>query len=227
MRFLFAALVMLVAAGCGRGPDTDALKTGVGERIAQALPPATVSVAAFARRGSQSDTKAPAGETRRIVYFDAELKLERDFDFGAWDAPGVAGLVSALGAGPKGLTGVTSGGNKAGDVVRVHGTALYRQDGGRWAVVTTGAFRPTVAPAYATNAPQGAAAILDAMRKVTDSVVRDASPEQIAIVEEELTAAHASIRARLARATDGYAIAAGPEHGQYVRLALALAGTSG
>ena len=109
MRILVAILLTLVAAGCSRGPDTDALKAGVSERIAQALPPGPVAVASFARRGSQSDTKAPAGETRRIVYFDAELKLERDFDFGAWDAPGVAGLVSALGAGPKGITGIKSG----------------------------------------------------------------------------------------------------------------------
>ena len=110
----------------------------------------------FERRGSQSDTKAPAGETRRIVYFDAELKLERDFDFGAWDSPGVAGIVSALGAGPKGIVGITSGGNKAGDVVRAHGTALYKREGDGWVPVAAGGYRPTAAPAYATNAPQGA-----------------------------------------------------------------------
>jgi TRAP transporter TAXI family solute receptor len=222
MRALIAAFVLLAAAGCSRGPGTDALKSGLGERIAQALPPGTVALASFSRRGSQSDTKAPAGETRRIVYFDAELKLERDFDFGAWDAPGVAGLVSALGAGPKGITGITSGGNKAGDVLRAHGAALYKREGDRWAVVASGGFRPTVAPSYATNAPQGAAAILDAMRKVMESVQKDASPEQIAVIEEELAAAHSTIRARLARVAAGYAIAAGPEHGQYLRFVQAL-----
>jgi len=224
MRAFFAVLLVLAAAGCSRGPATDALKAGVGERIAQALPPGTVTLASFARRGSQSDTKAPAGETRRIIYFDAELKLERDFDFGSWDAPGVAGLVSALGAGPKGITGITSGGNKAGDVLHAHGAALYKREGDRWAAVAAGGFRPTAAPAYATNAQQGPAAILDAMRKVMDSVMRDASPGQIAIIEQELAAAHANIRARLARTTKGYGIAAGAEHGQYLRFAQALAG---
>src|SRR5690606_29475662 len=34
------------------------------------------------------------------------------------------------------------------------------------------------------------------------------------------------IRARLARAADGYAIAAGPEHGQYLRFVRALSGTA-
>ena len=94
---------VLALAGCGGGPDADALKNG---RRASAsprrCPPAPSRSPTLERRGSQSDTKAPAGETRRIVYFDAELKLERDFDFGAWDSPGVAGLVSALGAGPEG-----------------------------------------------------------------------------------------------------------------------------
>jgi TRAP transporter TAXI family solute receptor len=222
MRALLAILLILAAAGCSRGPATDALKSGVGERIAQALPPGTVTLSSFARRGSQSDTKGPAGETRRIVYFDAELKLERDFDFGAWDAPGVAGLVSALGAAPKGITGITSGGNKAGDVLRAHGTVLYRREGSAWVAVASGGYRPTVAPAYATSSSQGAAAILDAMRKIMESINRDASPEQAAVIEEELAAAHATIRARLARVTEGYAIAAGPENGQYLRFAQAL-----
>jgi TRAP transporter TAXI family solute receptor len=224
---LAASILALALAGCGSGPDADALKQGVAERLAQALPAGTVALAALERRGSQSDTKAPAGEARRIVYFDAELKLERDFDFGAWDSPGVAGLVSALGAGPKGITGITAGGNKAGDVVRAHGTALYRHDAGQWVGAVAGGHSPSTAPAYATNEAQGAAAVLEAMRKVIESVPKDGAPAQRAVIEEELTAAHAAIRARLARAADGYAIAAGPEHGQYLRFAQALADIKG
>ena len=222
-----AFLLVLGLAACGGGPDVDALRKGVDERLAQALPGGTVVLTAIDRRGSQSDTKAPAGEARRIVYFDVELKLARDFDFGAWDAPGVAGLVSALGAGPKGIAGISSGGNRAGDVVRAHGTALYKREGANWVAVVTGGYRPSAAPAYATNAPQGAAAILDAMRKVIDSVPKDAAPAQRAVIEEELTAAHAAIRSRLARAADGYAIAAGPERGQYLRFAQALSEIAG
>ena len=225
MRVLATVLIVLALAGCSSGPDAAALRKGVEERIAQALPAGTVSLAALQRRGSQSDTRAPAGETRRIVYFDADLKLARDFDFGAWDSPGVAGLVSALGAGPRGITGITSGGNKTGDVVRAHGTALYKRDGGSWVPVVAGGYRPPEAPAYATNAPQGPAAVLEAMRKVIDSVPQ--GPAQRAVIEEELTAAYATIRARLARVSEGYSIAAGPEHGQYLRFAQALAAGDG
>jgi TRAP transporter TAXI family solute receptor len=216
-----SALLLVVLAGCGGGPDREALQAGVKQRLAEALPAGTLTLADLERRGSQADNKAPAGETRRTVYYDAELRLERDFDFGAWDGPGVAGLVSALGAGPKGISGIISGGNKAGDVLRAHGTALYKRDAGRWVAVASGAFRPAPAPAYATNEPQGAAAILEAMRSVVESVPRDASPAQRAVIDQELNAAYASIRARLARAADGYGIAAGPENGQYLRFARA------
>ncbi|AGW94734.1 MULTISPECIES: TAXI family TRAP transporter solute-binding subunit [Cupriavidus] len=219
---LFALLATAWLAGCGGGPPAEGIRTGLNERLAQALPPGTVELVGIDRRGSQSDTKAPAGETRRVVYFDAELKLLRDYDFGAWDSPGVAGLVSALGSGPRGITGITSGGNKAGDIIRAHGTALYKREGERWVSVLPAGYRPAEAPAVATNAPSGPAAILDAMRKVIESVQKDASPAQRAIIEQELTTAHANIRARLARANEGYAIAAGAEHGQYLRFAQAL-----
>lgn len=225
-RGLLVAAATLWLAACGGGPDVSAVRNGVGERLSQALPAGTIEVADFARRGSQADIKAPSGETRRIVYFDTELRLKRDFDFGAWDAPGVAGLVSALGAGPKGISGITSGGNKAGDIIRAHGTALYRREGDNWVAVSAGGYRPAEAPAYATNATQGPTAILDAMRKVVDAAQQSASPAEQAVVQQELQAAYATIQARRARLDAGYAIAAGAEHGQYLRLAQAMAATS-
>lgn len=139
----------------------------------------------------------------------------------------MAGLVSALGAGPKGITGIASGGNKAGDLIGAHGTALYRREGDRWASVAPSGYRPSTAPAYATNAARGPAAILEAMREVIESVPSGASPAQREAIEQELLTAHAAIRGRLARLADGYAIAAGPEHGQYLRLAIALSDGKG
>lgn len=220
---LLAALSLLLLAACSAGPDGDVLRKDIEARLAQALPEGTVSMVSFSRLGSQKDAKAPSGETRRIVYFDAELKLERAYDFGAWDSPGVAGLVSAMGGGPRGLVGIESGGNQAGDVLRAHGTALYKREGDAWVAVAPGGFKPSEAPSIATNAPtRGPAAMLDALRKVIDSAPKDLSPMQTAVIEEELANANASIRSRLARASDGYAIAAGPEHGQYLRFARAV-----
>ena len=222
MRRLLLVLLALLLAACTGGPDSQALRRDVETRVAQALPDGALVLQDMQRRGSQRDPKAPAGETRRVVYYDATFRVARDLDFGAWDAPGVAGLVSALGAGPKGVSGIQSGGNKAGDVVRAHGTALYRQDGQQWVAVGGSGFRPAQAPTYATNAAGGPAAMLDEMRKVIESIPKETAPASMAVVQEELAAAQAAIRARLARASAGYAIAAGPEHGQYLRFARAL-----
>ncbi|WP_422650159.1 Transporter periplasmic component [Cupriavidus sp. H18C1] len=224
---LFALIVASLLAGCERGPDADALRKDVTARLAQALPPGTVEVADLRRQGSQTDRRGPPGEDRRVVYFDAELKLTRDFDFGAWDAPGVAGLISALGAAPKGVQGIALGGNKAGDIIRAHGAAVYREENGRWVPVVSGGYRPVTAPAYAASAPQGAAAMLEAVRRIVESVPAESSPEQHAMITQELAAAHASIRARLARAKQGYPLAAGAEGGQYLRFAQALAANPG
>ena len=228
MRALLNVLAIFILAGCGAGPDETALKKDVAERVAQALPAGTVTIATFERRGSQSDTKAPSGETRRIIYYDTELKLDRDFDFGAWDSPGVAGIVSALGTGPKGIVGITSGGNKAGDRVLAHGTALYKREGNTWVPIVSGGFAPTDPPSYATGAPQGGAiGMIDQMRTVVQNVPKDISPATRALIEQEIALANASIRAALARATQGYAIAAGAEHGQYFRFAQALSDPKG
>lgn len=222
LRILTALFFVFALAACSHGPGDEDLRRDVAAHLAEAVPGDTLSLDFFARRGSQADIRTEAEEARRIVYFDVRLKLERDFDFGAWDGPGLAGLVSALGTGPRGIAGVTNGGNKAGDIISAHGTAVYQQAGERWVMQTSGAYRPAEAPAYATNAPVGAAAILDAMRKVIDAVPHEGTQDQRAVVEQELAAAYATIRARLVRINDGYAIAAGPEHGQYLLFAKAL-----
>lgn len=219
----FAALV----AGCGGGPDRDTLAKDVEARLAGSLPEGTVSMTSLTRRGSQVDTKAPAGETRRTVYFETVLEVKKDVDFGAWDKPGVAGLVSSLGAGPKGVTGITTGGNRAGDRIVVRGTATYRKDGAGWASVAPHGHSPATAPSYATAAAAGPAAILQSMRESIDALPANATSQQIDAIQRELLAARAAIRGRLARMKDGYPFAAGPEHGQYLRLAQALSATPG
>ncbi|NGM88976.1 TAXI family TRAP transporter solute-binding subunit [Parapusillimonas sp. SGNA-6] len=224
MRALFACLILALLSACSFGPDTDALRADVSTRLAQALPGGDVELTGLQRRGSQADTESGHGEERRIVYFDAELKVMRDMDFGAWNAPGIAGLISALGAAPKGIEGIVSGGNKTGDVIRVHGTARYRFDDGQWVAVLPAGYQPPIAPAFVSGQQDDPRTILAALHKVVDAFPRDTSPAHHAAIEEELAAAQATIRARLARISNGYAIAAGAEHGQYLRVARALFG---
>ena len=223
MRALIASLFLVFLAACNTGPDADIVRQDVNQRLEQALPDGVAKLVDLERRGSQKDTRAAADETRRIIYFDAELELVRDINFGAWNAPGLSGLISALGAGPKGIQGVKSGGNKAGDIITAHGTALYLEHEGAWAPFIPAGYQPAIAPGFVSGNDHTSAA-LAALRRVAELFPRDTSPEQNAVITQELAAAQTSIQARLARLSDGYAIAAGAEHGQYLRVARALFG---
>ena len=108
--------------------------------------------------------------------------------------------MSALGAGPKGIVGITSGGNKAGDRVLAHGTALYKREGDKWAPTVSAGFAPDRRSRYATTAPQGGAiGMIDQMRTVVQNVPKDLSPAARALIEQELAAANAAIRRGRAR----------------------------
>ncbi|MGV2907957.1 TRAP transporter substrate-binding protein, partial [Achromobacter sp. AGC25] len=105
----------LVLAACGRAPDTDALRADVERGLNATYGQGVFRIAELTRMGSAADSNAPPGETRRVVYYDVELDLGRDIALGAWDQPGAASLVTLLGAGPRSISGVKSGGNQTGD----------------------------------------------------------------------------------------------------------------
>ncbi|WP_298926353.1 TAXI family TRAP transporter solute-binding subunit [uncultured Ramlibacter sp.] len=228
MRRLAVLLLLSLLAACSRGPDPKALQQDVAGRLAVALPAELLVLADMARRGSQSDPKAPAGQERRIIYFDADLKLNKDYDFGGWESPGVAGVVSAMGTGPKGLVGVVNGGNKAGDVIRAHGSATYKREGESWVLVAPPGHGLVTAPEFASGAPRPAPEkMLEAMRGAIANAPPETSAATREVILQELEGAHAAIQARLARAAQGYAIAAGASGGQYLRLAQSLDGSRG
>jgi TRAP transporter TAXI family solute receptor len=215
-------MAMLVLASCERAPSADQLAADVSQRISEAFGD-TLAVADVSRRGAANDVGAPSGDTRRIIYFDLSLNVRRDLDLGSWDTPGAASLVSMLGAGPKGVYGVKSGGNKAGDVIRAHGSAIYRQDSGRWQIVAAAGFSPTAAPATDNQArPPATERLMAALQATIRSLPPGTAPGSRDIIEDELARAVNNIQARLAHAQAGYAIAAGPEQGQYLRLVRAL-----
>jgi TRAP transporter TAXI family solute receptor len=221
---LFLVLLVLLVAGCARQPDEAQLRSEVEARVAAALPADTVEIAAFRRHGSQRDATAPVGVARRLLYYDVDLRVRRAYDFGAWDATGVAGLITALGAGPRGLAGVKPGGNGAGDIIRAHGTLLFERTGARWQAVAPQGYEPAPAPALATGSPASVSdRLIAAIRQTMAGAPPEASASVHAALEEELRDAYAAVSARIARFERGYAIAAGPEGGQYLSLVQAYA----
>ncbi|MBV8400494.1 MAG: TAXI family TRAP transporter solute-binding subunit, partial [Acetobacteraceae bacterium] len=225
MTRLAALLVLLLGlAACGRGPDAEQVRQDLENRISQVFSPGTFEVVWFDERGSSADSNSPPGENRRVVYYETRLKLTRDVDFGAWNTPGAASLVTLMGAGPKGIRGVISGGNQAGDEIRAFGTAVYRPDGGGWKEIAPAGFTPPVVPALVTISPPPASEqLLANLREIATASPAGSTPAGQAIIDQELSRSLATIQARLSRITQVYAIAAGPERGQYARLVQALA----
>jgi TRAP transporter TAXI family solute receptor len=222
MRGLALAVLLLLAA-CGGGPEPDQLRRDLTQRLGAAFQPGTFEVVALNPRGGSDDVAAPAGEARRVVYYDVTLRLTRDVDFGGWDTPGVASLVTVLGAGPKGVRGTRPGGNRAGDEIVAYGTALYRQAEDGWREVVPAGFSPPVAPSLGEiTAPTATGRLLTALQALVQAFPAGTSPAAQAVIDQELSQAVATIQSRLLRLSNGFPIAAGPEGGQYVRFVQAL-----
>ena len=158
-----------------------------------------------------------------MVYYDVELDLGRDIALGAWDQPGAASLVTLLGAGPRSISGVKSGGNQAGDRIVAHASAIYRQDGDAWKLVTPAGFKAAEAPSLDTGAPPPVTRqLLDTLDQITHSVAYSASSTAQHVVQQELERSVSRINGRLARMQQGYPLAGGPDRGEYVAFARAL-----
>ncbi|MEN5167291.1 MULTISPECIES: TAXI family TRAP transporter solute-binding subunit [Achromobacter] len=221
-RYLLIALCLLLAA-CGRAPDTDALRADVERVLASTYGDGLFRITELKRMGSASDSTAPAGETRRVVYYDVELGVGRDIALGAWDQPGAASLVTLLGAGPRSISGVKSGGNQAGDRIVAHASAIYRQEGDDWKLVTPAGFKAAEAPSLDTGAPPPVTKrLLDTLDQITHSVAYSASSTAQHVVQQELERSVARINGRLARLQQGYPLAGGPDRGEYLAFARAL-----
>lgn len=224
-RLFFLGLVLAVLAACGGQPEADQLRSDVDQQLAQVYGQDAFEIVELNRLGSAVDSSAPAGETRRVVYYDIELKARKDIELGGWDQPSVASMVTVLGAGPQSITGVLSGGNRAGDIFQAHASAIYRQDDqGRWQLVAPAGVTPSRAPSFETGAPPPVAQrLLKTLDDITSSVARDGSSTAQRIVQQELQRSVARINGRLTRMQQGYPFAAGADGGEYLAFARALA----
>lgn len=221
-RLILLALCLMLAA-CGRAPDSDVLRADVGRGLAATYGQDLFRIAELKRMGSAVDSTAPAGESRRVVYYDVELEVARDVALGAWDQPGAASLVTLLGAGPRSISGVKSGGNQAGDRIVAHASAIYRQEDGDWKLVTPAGFKAAEAPSLDTGAPPPVTRqLLDTLDQITHSVSYSASSTAQHVVQQELERSLARINGRLSRLQQGYPLAGGPDRGEYLAFARAL-----
>ena len=228
-----ALAFLLTLAACTRGPDASVVTEAMQNQLDDALGGRVLAIEHLTRAGG-----APLKDRRgRLVYFNAELKLARDYDFTKWDAHSVASLANLLGAGPKGVFGLTTGGNKAGDAMGVYGTAAFAESGGRYALLPAVppeietsertpaspvvAVKPPVREAPPPTPAQAALASLQDLFAM-NTVRALPAAERESILEDEFRQAYARARARLDRAAQIVVVAGGPKGGAYEELLRAL-----
>ncbi|WP_044870313.1 TAXI family TRAP transporter solute-binding subunit [Pseudomonas sp. LFM046] len=224
LRALLLGLLALSLVACSKGPDQATLETEVQQRLQQAFGTGVVSLASLDRRGSATDANSPPGEKRLVIYFDSSLKVERDQDFGSWDSPGVASLISALGAGPRGLSGIRNEGNRKGDLLSAHGSLIYRQAEGGWQAVVPQGFKAPPAPeTIEPGVGQTREQLVSAIGTALNLAPGGTGMKERAIISDELARSLSNIQGRLSRLQKGFPLAGGPASGQYARLAQAMA----
>ena len=226
LRRLAAALVLLLGlglAGCGEAPDGDAARQVLQQRLTEALGPSAAEIVSFRRLGSGPLPTDGDGRARRIVYYNAVLKLAQDVDFTTWNGLNVVAFATLLGATERGIAGIRQDGNHRDDELRVHGSATFVDDGGAWRAVPWVA--PPVgeaSPANNTGPPSEAKQLLDSVQALLASGA-GARTQRQTIVAEELGPAYERMRLRLDRLNQALVVAGGQPEGAYNQIAALLA----
>jgi len=241
---LLLALALLLAA-CQRGPAGVQVRTELQAQLDAALGGRVLQIESLRRAGSGSFRNDTG--SGRVVYYNAQLKLTRDYDFTKWDAQSVATLSELLGAGASGITGLRKEGNTAGDILGVYGSAAFIDDGGRWGLVPALQVREAIDARLAadTGTVEQAAAAAASKAARVDVLNREspASPldqalaqlralasqpgelpvaERERIVLAELEHATRAARSRIERAGVLLTLVAAPPGGAYAEVAKAL-----
>ena len=134
---LFLVFICLVLwgsmVGCGKGPPAAELEKALQTQLDEEFKKGLFKVVSFRRMGTHTSTDRQTGEDHLLVYFDAQLEFLREYSMADWNALGLEALVHVVGAGAKGVDGISPNGNQKGDKLKVHGTLLYVKKGNEWA----------------------------------------------------------------------------------------------
>lgn len=231
----------LLLASCSRQPDDTVIGNALQAELDGALGGRVLVVESVRRAGSGRAPATAGGGQVQLVYFNARLRLARDYDFSRWESHSVGTLRSLLGAGPRGVIGVKADGNRAGDELTAYGTLGFEKRGDAWVVVATGR---NVARAPSGQPPPGLGQVAGAPRGRVDATPPSATETELAqlrelaeeppgptltaderdrILAEELARARLAARQRMHHAASEVVLAGGPPGGAYSEVARALA----
>ena len=218
-----AVTAALAVAGCARVADEAQLQRDTKTRLDRDLTAGLFELVGLRREGSAPMPAGDSGASRVIVYFNATLRLARDYSFGAWEQLGPLSVAYAMGATDKGVFGLQAQ-NHAGDVVRVYGSALYEETADGWVAV------PGAAPAAAAAAPDIAGTgpslrskqMIDRLAEMVNLPPPGVTPQNDEIIADELARASENIERRVQRRAHTFTVATGPNGSEYARFGRAL-----
>lgn len=216
-RWALCAL-LAAAAGCARGADEARLTTDVQNRLDRELSPDLFDIVGLKREGSAPLPAGEAGASRVIVYFNASLRLARDYTFGGWDQLPPSSVAYALGASDKGVFGLRAT-NRAGEVVRAYGSAIYEEGPDGWvAVSAVPAERTAAAPDLDATGPSlRSKQLIDALAARVNLPPPGVTPQDDQIIADELTRATENIERRVQRRANTFTLATGAADSEYAR----------
>ena len=212
----------LVAAGCARSVDESRVATDVQTRLDRDLKPGLFKLVALRREGSAPMPAGESGAPRRIVYFNATMRLAQDYAFGGWDQLSPASVAYAVGATDKGIFGLQQQ-TKTGELVRAYGSVMYEQAPDGWKPVAGMAPESAAAP---DNRDAGASPrskqLIDKLASMVNLPPPGVSPQQDEIIADELARASENIERRVQRGTHTFTLATGRTGSEYARFGGAL-----
>ena len=215
-------LAVCLSVACSRGADEARLAADLQTRLDRDVKPGLFTLVGLRREGSGPLPAGESGAARVVIYFNATLKIGEDYRFGGWDNLSPSSVAFALGATDKGIFGVHPE-NRAGDLVRAYGSAIYEHDGNHWVPTTAARAQSTAAPDYdGTAPPSRSKQLIDRLAAMVELPPPGVPPQQDEIIAEELARASENIERRVRRRQHTFTIASGPPEGEYARFAQVL-----
>jgi TRAP transporter TAXI family solute receptor len=223
-RLLFIVLLALgLFAGCQNGPDRDGLHQEIQSKLDRHFGEGAFAIDELVRRGSQPFREDEDPRDRLLLYFNADIRFVKDYKLSNWDQLNVGSLVSVLGATPLGIEGVKPEGNRAGDVLTVHGTSAYVMGQQGWEpVVYVGEEDVKKKGREGAEDPAAYKLRMEEIAKLGKKFQRRNRDEELDLLEADLDGVLAASQRRLARSRGWITIATGTPSGEYYALGEAL-----
>jgi TRAP transporter TAXI family solute receptor len=214
-------LLLLVLAGCARGPDQAGLQADVQRQLDALFGGRMLEVRSIRRQGSAPLAAAGDGASQAIVYFNAVLAFTAPYDPSDWSGLSPELIASALGATDEGVIGLGAGRIGQGTPLRAYGSMVYRRAGKE-------AWQPSLLPPAdalsqsAAKVPDRSTALIERLADIVNTTPGLHEADD-AIVAQELDQALQNIRLRLNRGDqEQLLVASGPTGGEYMRFVESL-----